>query len=78
MARKVRNSLLESRSARLKLKVRRKPYTGPSLARGVMLLYRRNRTNGTWVVKASNGPVPIGPGRLPMPTTTTTATATRC
>jgi len=55
MARKVRNSSLESRSARLKLAVRRKPYSGPSLARGVMLLYRRNKTNGTWVVKASNG-----------------------
>lgn len=55
MARKVRHSALESRSARLKLQVRRKPYPGPSLARGVSLLYRRNRTNGTWVVKASNG-----------------------
>lgn len=55
MARKVRHSALESRSARLKLEVRRKPYPGPSLARGVSLLYRRNRTNGTWVVKASDG-----------------------
>lgn len=55
MARKVRHSALESRSARLKLQVRRKPYPGPSLARGVSLLYRRNRTNGSWVVKASNG-----------------------
>ena len=55
MARKVRHSALESRSARLKLKIRRKPYTGPSLARGVMLLYRRNKGNGTWVLKASDG-----------------------
>src|SRR5262249_22819123 len=55
MARKVRNSSLESRSARLKLKSRRKPYTGASLARGVALLYRRNKTNGSWVVKASDG-----------------------
>lgn len=55
MARKVRHSALESRSARLKLEVRRKPYPGPSLARGLSLLYRRNRTNGTWVVKASDG-----------------------
>lgn len=55
MARKVRHSALESRNARLKLQARRKPYPGPSLARGVSLLYRRNRTNGTWVVKASNG-----------------------
>jgi integrase len=55
MARKVRNSTLESRSARLKLAIRRKPHSGPSLARGVMLLYRRNKTNGRWVVKASDG-----------------------
>jgi len=55
MARKHRNSSLESRTARLKLAVRRKPYSGPSLARGVALLYRRNKTNGTWVLKASDG-----------------------
>jgi integrase len=55
MARKIRNSLLESRSARLKLAVRRKPYTGSSLGRGIALLYRRNRTSGTWVLKASDG-----------------------
>jgi integrase len=55
MARKVRDSRLESRSARLRLAIRKKPYTGPSVARGIMLLYRRNRGNGTWVVKASTG-----------------------
>jgi hypothetical protein len=55
MARKVRNSSLESRTSRLKFAVRRKPYPGPKLARGVSLLYRRNKTNGTWVLKASNG-----------------------
>lgn len=55
MARKVRHSSLETRTARLKLAVRRKPYNGPALARGVLLLYRRNKTNGTWVLKASNG-----------------------
>jgi integrase len=55
MARKVRHSSLETRTARLKLAVRRKPYSGPSLARGVALLYRRNRTNGSWVLKASDG-----------------------
>ena len=55
MARKVRYSALESRSARLKLKVRRRPYRGPSLARGISLMYRRNGTNGTWVLKASDG-----------------------
>lgn len=55
MARKVSFSALESRSARLRLKTCRKPYTGPTLARGISLMYRRNKTNGTWVVKASNG-----------------------
>jgi integrase len=55
MARKVRHSSLETRTARLKLAVRRKPYNGPSLARGVILQYRRNKTNGAWVLKASDG-----------------------
>jgi integrase len=55
MARKVRHSSLEKRTNRLKLTVRRKPYNGPNLARGVSLLYRRNKTNGTWVLKASDG-----------------------
>jgi hypothetical protein len=55
MARKLRHSKLESRTARLKLAARRKPYPGPNLARGVQLMYRRNKTNGTWVLKASDG-----------------------
>jgi len=55
MARKVRHTALESRSARLKLKIRRRPYSGPSLARGIALMYRRNKTNGTWVLKSSDG-----------------------
>lgn len=55
MARKISFSPLESRSARLRLKARRRPYSGPSLARGTSLMYRRNKTNGTWVLKASNG-----------------------
>jgi integrase len=55
MARKVSFSALESRSARLRLKIRRRPYPGPTLARGIALMYRRNKTNGTWVLKASDG-----------------------
>ena len=55
MARKLRHSSLEKRTNRLKLTVRRKPYNGPNLARGVSLLYRRNKTNGTWVLKDSDG-----------------------
>jgi integrase len=55
MARRVSFAALESRSARLKLKIRRRPYSGPSLARGIALMYRRNKTNGSWVLKASDG-----------------------
>ena len=56
MARKVRHSSLETRTARLKLAVRRKPYSGPiARARRVSCMYRRNKTNGTWVLKASDG-----------------------
>src|SRR6476660_3104853 len=56
MARKVSFSAMESRSARLnKFIIRRRPYSGPSLARGILLLYRRNKTNGTWVLKVSDG-----------------------
>src|SRR6476660_8547494 len=56
MARQVRFGAMESRSARLnKFTIRRRPYSGPSLARGILLLYRRNKTNGSWVLKASDG-----------------------
>jgi integrase len=55
MARKIRDSRLESRSARLRLPVQKKPYTGPTLARGIGLLYRRNAGAGSWVVKATDG-----------------------
>jgi integrase len=55
MARKVIFSAMESRSARLKLKIRRRPYSGPSLARGISLMYRRNKSSGTWVLKSSDG-----------------------
>src|SRR6476646_8865219 len=55
MARRVSFGALESRCARLRLKIRRRPYSGPSLARGILLMYRRNRTNGTWVLKVSDG-----------------------
>jgi integrase len=54
MARNVRHRF-ESRTARLKLAIRKKPYSGPALGNGVTLLYRRNAGNGTWVVKAPDG-----------------------
>src|SRR5262249_7261544 len=40
----------ETRSARLRLPVRRKPYS-VKITRGVHLLYRRNKTVGTWIVR---------------------------
>ena len=55
MARRLRYPSLENHTARLKLVVRRKPYPGPTLARGVLLLYRRNKGNGSCVLKASDG-----------------------
>ena len=54
MPRKIRSADLETRSARLRLAARKKPYAvqvGP----GVHLLYRRNKKVGTWVVKATLG-----------------------
>src|SRR5271166_792260 len=54
MPRKVRNSVLETRSTRLKLPVAKKPIfvrIGP----GISLGYRRNRTAGTWVLRVADG-----------------------
>ncbi len=50
MARRARSKDLESRSQRLRLAVRFKPYA-TKIARGLHLLYRRNRTAGTWAVR---------------------------
>ena len=54
MARSVRSSNLETRSARLKLPIAKKPIfvkIGPGLGLG----YRRNATAGTWVVREADG-----------------------
>jgi integrase len=50
MAPRVRSAKLENRSARLRLPLRKKPYSKP-IARGVLLLYRRNKTAGSWGVR---------------------------
>ncbi|MGA9602336.1 MAG: tyrosine-type recombinase/integrase [Methylocystis sp.] len=50
----MRNSVLETRSTRLKLPVAKKPIfvrIGP----GISLGYRRNRTAGTWVLRVADG-----------------------
>jgi len=54
MARRTRSPKLETRTARLKLPVRKKPYSTP-IAPGVVLLYRRNRGPGAWAARLTAG-----------------------
>ena len=54
MARSTRSPKLETRTARLKLAVRKKPYPVP-IAPSVILLYRRNQGAGTWSVRLTDG-----------------------
>ena len=54
MARHKRSSALESRAARLRLAVRRKPYF-LLIAPRVGLGYRRNQGPGTWVARGADG-----------------------
>jgi integrase len=54
MARSTRSSALESRSARLKLPKRGKPYW-VRIARGLSLGYRRIETAGPWIVRKASG-----------------------
>lgn len=54
VARNVRSTQLETRTARLKLKLRKKPYM-VRVAPGVRLGYRRNSVTGTWSVIAADG-----------------------
>jgi site-specific recombinase XerD len=54
MARKIRSPDLETRTARLKLAVRKKPYT-VSISRGIRVAYRRNQSGGVWSVLKSDG-----------------------
>jgi integrase len=54
MVRRLRSPTLESRTARLKLKVRRKPYF-VSVAPGISLGYRKNRGPGSWLVRCADG-----------------------
>jgi integrase len=54
MARRLRSPTLETRTARLRLKVRRKPYFVP-VAPGISLGYRRNLGPGSWLVRCADG-----------------------
>jgi integrase len=51
---RLRSPTLETRSARLRLKVRRKPYFLP-VAPGISLGYRRNLGAGSWLVRCADG-----------------------
>lgn len=50
MARTLRDSKIETREQRLKLKARRKPYWR-SMFQGAAIGYRRTKNNGTWVFR---------------------------
>ena len=56
MPRRTRASRLETRTARLKLKVSTKPYDfTPIASGGVGLGYRRNKQGGAWVLRIADG-----------------------
>jgi integrase len=55
MARRPRAARLETRTARLKLAIRKKPYDFTSIAPGIALGYRRCASAGRWVVKVATG-----------------------
>ena len=55
MARRPRSSTLETRTARLKLPVRKKPHGFTPIAPGIALAYRRCRGGGRWVVRVADG-----------------------
>jgi integrase len=54
MPRRIRDSRLETRAGRLRLRVAKKPVF-MSIGRGLSVGYRRNRTAGTWVFRQSDG-----------------------
>jgi len=61
MARRTRNAKLETRTARLNLPVRKRPYF-VTIDRGTSLGYRRNKTgSGRWVLRNADGKGGKGP-----------------
>jgi hypothetical protein len=54
MARKVRSYRLETRSARLRLPIQRKPYW-QKISEGLALGYRRNQGSGSWSMRVATG-----------------------
>jgi integrase len=60
MARRVRDTRLETRTARLKLPIAKRPIF-VSVGRGISLGYRRNKKNGTWTYRTADGHGGKGP-----------------
>jgi integrase len=54
MVRRIRDPSLETRSARLKLAISKKP-TFVSIGQGLSIGYRRNKSAGTWVFRKADG-----------------------
>jgi len=54
MTRRTRSAQLETKTARLRLAIRKKPYA-VRVSPGVRLAYRRNETAGSWSVLAADG-----------------------
>jgi integrase len=55
MARRPRSPRLETRTARLKLPVRKKPHDFTTIVPGISIGYRRCASAGRWVVKVADG-----------------------
>jgi integrase len=55
IARRIRNSTFETRTARLKKEIRGKPYPAFKVEHEHHLDYRRNQGNGTWIHRQANG-----------------------
>src|SRR5215831_7373206 len=55
MPRRPRAARLETRTARLRLKIRKKPYDFTGISPGISLGFRRCVSAGRWVVKVSDG-----------------------
>ena len=73
MARRRRSAQLETRTARLKLRVRKKPHDFTTIAPGIALAYRRNKVRGRGLCASPMAMGATGPKVLPLPTITRTS-----
>ena len=75
MARRPRSAELETRTARLKLPVRKRPHGFVTIAPGIALAYRRNKVRGRGLCASPMAMGAIGPKVLSLPTITRTPTS---